>query len=205
MTFSTLRPLFRPRNLLSSGYNILLGCCLVVTVTDHFVDIIPVMGESMSPSLSPFSKSAGKHDYVFLSRLNPTKDLKRGDVITFWKPHKPEEISIKRVIALEGDEVWPRDREKGTHGGYGGYGERENFKGGRKIKIPHGHVWVEGDHWRGSYDSNDLGPISKSLIDGKAIGIVRWGRIEDIPQRTVKGGTTVIPGVSQLPKEWVEG
>ena len=160
MAFSPLRPLFHPRNLLSSGYNILLGCCLVVTVTDHFVDIIPVMGESMSPSLSPFSKSAGKHDYVFLSRLNPTKDLKRGDVITFWKPHKPEEISIKRVIALEGDEVWPRDREKGTHGGYGGYGERENFKGGRKIKIPHGHVWVEGDHWRGSYDSNDLGPVS---------------------------------------------
>ncbi|MCJ1481917.1 hypothetical protein MMC06_002078 [Schaereria dolodes] len=64
---------------------------------------------------------------------------------------------VKRIIALEGDEVvtrapYPFARET----------------------VPFGHVWVEGEHPedRMSLDSNTYGPVSKSLIAGKVTGVV---------------------------------
>lgn len=29
------------------------------------------------------------------------------------------------------------------------------------VKIPHGHIWVEGDHHGHSFDSNAFGPVSQ--------------------------------------------
>ncbi|KAF2502895.1 LexA/Signal peptidase, partial [Lophium mytilinum] len=116
--------------------------------TDNYLSTTAVKGESMTPTLSPKSKSAGIHDRVLLSRSFPRQNLKRGDIVTFWKPHNPEEISIKRIIALEGD---------------------TGPDGSVKIVVPHNHIWVEGDNWTASRDSNDFGPISKAMVDGKAL------------------------------------
>jgi len=29
------------------------------------------------------------------------------------------------------------------------------------VKVPHGHIWVEGDHHGHSFDSNAFGPVSQ--------------------------------------------
>jgi inner membrane protease subunit 2 len=65
------------------------------------------------------------------------------------------------------------------------------------LQVPQGHIWIEGDNWRHSLDSNDFGPISMSLVIGKAEKIIwPWSRFGDIPQRPEKdrSRTVVKPG-----------
>ncbi|KAF2261317.1 LexA/Signal peptidase, partial [Lojkania enalia] len=125
-------------------------------VRDSVVSIDTVKGSSMSPSLSASAHESGEHDRVRIRRGKATRNLRRGDIVTFWKPHKPDEISIKRIVGVEGDIVYPKR----------GYADGA-------VVVPYGHVWVEGDNWRKSFDSNDFGPISKALIDGKATRVWR--------------------------------
>jgi mitochondrial inner membrane protease subunit 2 len=72
---------------------------------------------------------------------------------------------VKRIIGLEGDVV--RTRKPYPY---------------PTVKVPPGHVWVEGDGEK-TRDSNDYGPIARSLIIGKVthivwplhrIGTVKW-------------------------------
>ncbi|KAF2817016.1 LexA/Signal peptidase, partial [Mytilinidion resinicola] len=142
-----------------------VGVSVFYLFTDNVLSTTAVKGPSMAPTLSPKSRSAGIHDRVLLWRGLPRQNLKRGDVVTFWKPHNPEEISIKRIIALEGDTNYI--------GGSGMYdGAVKCPDGSVKIVVPHNHIWVEGDNWTASQDSNDFGPISKAMVDGKALYIM---------------------------------
>ena len=60
--------------------------------------------------------------------------------------------------------------------------------------VPKGHVWVEGDNWRKSRDSNFYGPISKRLILGKAVAVVRpWKRFWLQPWDEYESRTKVLP------------
>ncbi|XP_066445404.1 mitochondrial inner membrane protease subunit 2-like [Eleutherodactylus coqui] len=85
-------------------------------------------------------------------------------------PKHPEEIIIKRVIGLEGDIV----KTKGYKTQY--------------VKIPEGHLWVEGDHHEKSHDSNAYGPVSLGLLHGHATHILwppsRWQKLKPLlPQK----------------------
>ena len=63
---------------------------------------------------------------------------------------------MKRVIALEGDLV----KTKAPY----------PFP---EVRVPPGHVWVEGDGPPGSsLDSNTYGPVSKRLLAGRVTHIV---------------------------------
>lgn len=173
-------------------------------IRNNICDLYGVHGPSMSPTLSPNAHDQGKIDHILaLKMINLERrqgvnvfgkrdatyirenDLKRGMVVTFWSPRDPEQMNIKRVIALEDDEVLParpphRDREAdGTKfvRGPRNKGTPEERAALSPVKIPFGHVWVEGDNQDASLDSNDYGPISKSLIQGIAIAVVSpWER-----------------------------
>ncbi|KAI9792034.1 MAG: hypothetical protein M1835_008088 [Candelina submexicana] len=75
-------------------------------------------------------------------------------------------MAVKRVIALEGDTVYPREPYPHTI-----------------ARVPVGHVWVEGEDPdpRHNADSHTYGPISMGLITGKITHILwpieRIGRI----------------------------
>lgn len=116
------------------------------------------------------------------------RGIKRGDIVTFWKPRKPEELGIKRVIGVEGDIIYPSHgyATSPTHS-YNRLGSvmdglpepnhdsvvREEVG---KVIVPYGHIWVEGDNAEKSLDSRDNGPISKGLVLGKAVWVWRaWG------------------------------
>lgn len=80
-------------------------------------------------------------------------------------PYNPETTSIKRVIALEGEYVRTRDPYPQP-----------------RVRVPMGHVWVEGDGEPGkSLDSNYYGPISMALITGRVTHILfpfrKFGRV----------------------------
>ena len=63
-------------------------------------------------------------------------------------------MNIKRVVGLEGDSVMT-------------IGPRP-----RKVCVPPGHCWVEGDNVHHSLDSNKVGPIPLGLLHGKAFCII---------------------------------
>jgi inner membrane protease subunit 2 len=220
--------------------NVIVGLCLVISIRDHFVRIDVVRGTSMSPTLSPTAHETGDEDWVVIVPYHerPPKlrylpdgrievdeqepaQLQRGDVVTFWKPHKPEQIGIKRVVAIGGDTVYPKRgyaldsdvvRQKRLAGQDGLPEEDKDAVGGDealevgKVVVPYGHVWVEGDNWRNSLDSNDFGPISRGLIEGKAVGIWRslfdWRAVGD--ERDKKGRSRVVQGKMEIPVVFLE-
>lgn len=80
----------------------------------------------MQPVLNP---SSGSQDYVFLSRWAiRNMHVERGDIVSLTSPKDPELKLIKRVVGLQGDVVST-------------VGYKKQF-----VKIPDGHIWVEGDH-----------------------------------------------------------
>lgn len=120
-------------------------------------------------------------------------------------PLKPEALAVKRVIGVEGDIVLldPKRRPKAKEGPEPPAARAWDHWCGQ-AKVPEGHVWVEGDNWRESHDSNYYGPISKSLVTGRAVAVVGppsrfWMR----PWEGFKSRTKVIAGGKT--KDWTEG
>ncbi|TLD18236.1 signal peptidase I [Venturia nashicola] len=187
-------------------------------VKDTMLDIHRVHGPSMSPTLSPFAHETGQSDHILTVKRNlrgtpvdrdgavsfektrPARaTLQRGDVVTFWQPHNPERIGVKRVIGVPGDTIVRNVKRVGRQK------ENEGRVGGRMgmevpplvVKVPRGHIWVEGDNWRNTVDSNDYGTIPISLVTARVVGIV-WppSRIGAIPPLRVNDAAigTSIPG-----------
>uniref|UniRef100_A0A665VZK3 Mitochondrial inner membrane protease subunit 2 n=1 Tax=Echeneis naucrates TaxID=173247 RepID=A0A665VZK3_ECHNA len=52
----------------------------------------------------------------------------------------------------------------------------------RYVRVPDGHLWIEGDHHGHSLDSNSFGPVSMGLLHGRASHIIwppnRWQQIK---------------------------
>ncbi|USP75415.1 uncharacterized protein yc1106_02689 [Curvularia clavata] len=218
------------------GTNGLVAICFLLFLRDHYFELQHVRGSSMAPTLSADAHETGREDYVivrpFLERSKGRKGeqgnglgIERGDVVTFWKPHKPSEMGIKRVVAIEGDTVYPTrgyaldtvlraSRMQGFPDGFAEADADSVVPGSQqqelgKVVVPYGHVWIEGDNWRKSLDSNDFGPISKGLIQGKAVKVWRnWFSLMDIgdERKRKESGmrSRVVEGRSEIPAVFLE-
>ena len=153
--------------LLTTSFGLTSAYCACKWILDKVGDIVPVKGASMQPTLNPedFDNDSTnlpifKPDWVLLRRINERfSSLRRGDVVTVADPHDRRQVFIKRIVGLEGDVV-----------------ETLRYRT-RRVSVPEGHCWVEGDNHEKSIDSNDFGPVPLALITGKAIGIVNpWDR-----------------------------
>ncbi|KAH8725369.1 peptidase S24/S26A/S26B/S26C [Phaeosphaeriaceae sp. PMI808] len=223
------------------GYYVLLICAGIWT-RDHYLHYTTVQGVSMAPTINPTAHETGERDWILVhpyfhkaakkqqtngsttSEEDDTWGVKRGDVVTFWKPHKPEELGIKRVVAIEGDTVYPKRgyvldasvlARQRLHGMPDGLASPDpdsvasaREEGGR-IVVPYGHIWVEGDNSRMSLDSRDYGPISKGLVEGKAVWtwrgwteIFRTGDARSVEERG--WGSRVVKGRSEIPPLFLE-
>lgn len=59
----------------------------------------------MQPALNP--NPVGPEDYVFLSKWSvKDMDVQRGDIISLISPKDPTQKLIKRIVGLEGKEIW---------------------------------------------------------------------------------------------------
>ncbi|XP_005039385.1 PREDICTED: mitochondrial inner membrane protease subunit 2 [Ficedula albicollis] len=143
---------------------------VTVTFLDRVACVARVEGASMQPSLNPGGRQAS--DVVLLNHWSIRNyDVQRGDIVSLVSPRNPEQKIIKRVIALEGDIIKTIGYKK------------------KYVKVPHGHIWVEGDHHGHSFDSNAFGPVSLGLLHARATHILwppqRWQKLEPMlpPER----------------------
>ena len=99
-------------------------------------------------------------------------DISRGDLLIYISPKDPDELLIKRVIALENDLVR-------TDGRWA-----EETGNDDLVRIPRGHAWLQGDNLSNTVDSNKYGPVSLGLTIGVATHIV-WppGRISKLDNK----------------------
>ncbi|XP_039105708.1 mitochondrial inner membrane protease subunit 2-like [Hyaena hyaena] len=123
-----------------------------------------------APSLNPGGSQSS--DVVLLNHWKVRNfEVQRGDIVSLVSPKNPDQKIIKRVIALEGDIVKTMGHKK------------------RYVKVPRGHIWVEGDHHGHSFDSNSFGPVSLGLLHAHATHILwppeRWQKLESVlpPER----------------------
>jgi inner membrane protease subunit 2 len=174
-----------------------LATPVCIFVNDNFLEYTFVSGRSMQPTLSPDYHLTGAREGVFWQKYYPTRDLTRGAIVMFNSPQNPESSAVKRVIALEGDVVVldPKRRPAEVLNGRVNPDALRWEKWQGRVKVPAGHVWVEGDNWRESLDSNVYGSVSKSLITGKAMfvawpwsraGAKPWEDWESVPVRKTK-------------------
>ncbi|KZP12123.1 LexA/Signal peptidase [Athelia psychrophila] len=130
----------------------------------------------MQPTLNP--DSSLWRDLVFFDRfsIGTLGNWNREDIVALRSPINPEQLLVKRIVALEGDTVKTLPP----------YPDAE-------VTVPEGHIWVEGDNYR-TEDSNLFGPVPLALLDSKLTYIV-WplNRSGPLEQPTIpmlpKGGS----------------
>ncbi len=135
-------------------------------------------------------------DDVVVSWANP----KRGDVIVFQQPRRTgtgeateNEAFVKRVIALESDEVEIRGTQVFLNGNlldepyarWIGSDSQASYHFG-PIKVPSGKLFVLGDNRTNSEDSRDWPEpfVAIAHVVGKAV-MVYWSSAQDSRVRTV--------------------
>lgn len=186
------------------------GLASAIVLKDHVVDVTPINGASMNPSLSRNVHETGQRDLVAWRMWQPTKDLERGDLVLFACPSNPDLSVVKRVVATGGDVVTLDPKRRPGQGNPLDELRPEDLAAAQrwnswrgKLTVPFGHVWVEGDNWRVTRDSNDYGPISKSLIIGKAWMAVWPPRISlTKPWEAYTSKTQVKHGSEVVPEFW---
>ncbi|KAG2447030.1 hypothetical protein HYH02_008182 [Chlamydomonas schloesseri] len=133
-----------------------LSCFYVVSRYGAFLS--KVTGPSMFPTFG------GRGDFVIAEAVTPIwGQLQQGDVVICTRPVDPAESIIKRVVAMEGEEVVL-------------YPDREHHEV-RRIKVPPGHVWIQGDNLTHSLDSRQYGPVPLAMVRGRVLLQV-WPRLQ---------------------------
>ena len=195
----------RPRDAYTSAKYALWATGITIFVNDNVAELTGIDGVSMQPTLSPTYHETARKDWVLWRKWNATSNVQRGDIVHFSNPVKPEAFAVKRVIALEGDTVYldPKRRPRDPQSGEETSASRAWDAWAGKAVVPQGHVWVEGDNWRKTKDSNWYGPISKSLINGRALAILLpFERFWTVPWEGFKSRTRVGRGQA---KDWRQG
>ena len=102
---------------------------------------------------------------LLVSRLHKFgRGVKVGDVVEAESPIFTGEAVGKRVVAMGGD--WVVKSKEDLAGVQGGVEAEPEM-----LRVPEGHVWLEGDNLAYSRDSRFYGPVPMALIRGKVVGV----------------------------------
>lgn len=151
-----------------------LAAVISISFADAVGSVAQANGTSMEPTLNPGTNDLMgvlKGDVVFFEKFSApasgfSRDgISRGDVVVVRSPQEPNQLIVKRLIALQGDWInVPQTYEI--------------------LQIPKGHCWVEGDNGKASLDSRIFGPIPLALVEGRVTHKIwppnRVGRVERI-------------------------
>jgi signal peptidase I len=189
---------------------IVIAVVLALVIRTFIVQAFKIPSGSMEPTLL-----IGDHILVnkFIygitipfteKKILQFKKPQRGDVIVFIFPEDPSKDFIKRVIAVEGDQLAIRDKKVFINGqpasdphavyrdptiirGWGGEMSRDNFGA---VTVPPHALFVMGDNRDKSYDSRFWGYVDLNKVRGRAFLIYwswgglfqdfRWNRIGNI-------------------------
>ncbi len=131
-------------------------------------------------------------DYLLVDKaIYKKQDPKRGDIVVFPYPIKPEQNFIKRVVAVAGDSVEVKDKQLLINGekvieNYivhndpdtieKSMNQRDNFA---TVNVPPDSLFLMGDNRDNSHDSRFWGFVDKNTVKGKAINLY-WSRDRDV-------------------------
>ena len=125
-----------------------------------------VRGSSMQPTLH-----GGDRVFVVKYRFGTTPD--RGDVVILKNVRGADEMLIKRVVAISGDQVAASEGTLVVNGKYRHMSTNEYVTGEYSLMVPDGFVFVMGDNEAYSYDSRSFGPVPLNDVVGKA-SVIFW-------------------------------
>ncbi|WP_129596140.1 signal peptidase I [Anaerophilus nitritogenes] len=149
---------------------IFIGLTIFVVIDKFIFGLTIVQGMSMQPTLH-------NHDKVFVNKIAYfLKNPHYGDIVIFHPPidERKDELFIKRIIAVEGDEFVMKGGILYINGKKveESYIQHENYEERlyevTKGKVPPGMVFVMGDNRNDSNDSRCFGFVPKKNIKGKA-------------------------------------
>mmetsp|Transcript_13401 Transcript_13401/g.23994 ORF Transcript_13401/g.23994 Transcript_13401/m.23994 type:complete len:158 (+) Transcript_13401:128-601(+) len=121
---------------------------MLYVVNTYIFEVTMCVGPSMLPTFS----TAG--DIVLVENLTPRfGTVKKGDIVISQSPTNPKQSVCKRIKGMGGDTITMAKR----------YG----FDKKKKVTVPKGMVWLEGDNPENSTDSRTYGPVPQAMIRGK--------------------------------------
>ena len=167
---------------------------VAITLNDLVCGVTWVEGSSMEPALNASRNNSGGTrrggpELVLLDKASVRlQGLQRGDVVLSIAPDDPARVTVKRLIALEGD--WLRDTR------------------GKMVHVPRGRCWLEGDNRDGldvdlrdevdlddavqatargvsdMRDSNHFGPVPVAMLQSRVVTVL-WppSRVGLLPRR----------------------
>lgn len=122
---------------------------LVYVINNYVFEVTMCIGPSMMPTFN----SAG--DLVLVEHISVLRNkLRTGDVVVAKSPTNPDQTVCKRIIGFEGSMIQASKRHR--------YDSKA-----KKVQVPPGHVWLEGDNKYNSTDSRHYGPVPLSMIKGR--------------------------------------
>lgn len=140
----------------------IIAVILAIMIDKFLILKVDVNTSSMKPTINIGEK-------FLVTRIYDYENLKRGDIIVF-KSNEKDELLLKRLIGLPGDEIDIRKEKLYINGkeieeNYVKY--TDNYVG--KFKVPENKYFFLGDNRKASYDSREWkNPyIDESSIKGK--------------------------------------
>ncbi|WP_243122171.1 signal peptidase I [Clostridium thermarum] len=148
-------------------------CVIMALIIRNFIIArADVDGQSMYPTLS-------NRDVVFVEKISTLWDkYSRGSIVIFQTHNARNDIYIKRVIAIAGDEIEVKggkvyvngEEAKEDYLPEGTFTEPERFLlENKKYKVPEGCIFVMGDNRSNSIDSRSFGPVKVEDVKGRAV------------------------------------
>ncbi|XP_061187576.1 mitochondrial inner membrane protease subunit 1-like [Saccostrea echinata] len=120
--------------------------CGIMLFANRVAWSINLTGDSMYPTIH-------SNDKAFIEYMSVSNQrLQKGDIVICKKPYNPTSLVCKRLIGMEHDRIIKED--------------------GQVVKVPKGHVWLEGDNKEDSEDSRDYGPVPYGLLESRVF--YRW-------------------------------
>lgn len=136
-------------------------------------------------------------------RFLPGRAIRRGDVVIFRSPEKPQQDMVKRCLGLPGDTIelvkkdlyinsqWVDDGSYTLHREPRVFSSSSSEPGRRRdnfgpYTVPAGHYFCMGDNRDNSWDSRFWGPVPQKFVKGRAF-LIYWSYGGATPDGTWPG------------------
>ena len=121
---------------------------------DHYLGRVDLVhGPSMQPTLAPVGALVFVDKWSVRPFFSSAPSLQRNDIVLCDSHYRASYVVCKRVVGVAGDVLLLRDR-------------------GAVVRVPAGHVWLEGDNPLDSHDSRAYGAIPAALVQGRVAACV---------------------------------
>lgn len=136
---------------------------------EHIAEFTICVGPSMMPTFDPNGEVA-LVERMFLTTTLRNRPIQKGDIVIAKSIQNAKQSVCKRVVGLEGDVVTYRDVTSVRYevDGYGRYDPHHDGQL-RRVTVPKGHVFIQGDNESNSTDSRQYGPVPYSTLQGRVI------------------------------------